>query len=85
MKSIKIKPSVLKGKVEIPPSKSLSHRAIICASLCNKGQSILKNIILSEDIKATIEGMKKLGAEITLLNKNAYIKNNGKINTIPLI
>lgn len=84
MKSIKIKPSVLKGTVEIPPSKSLSHRAIICASLCNKGQSILKNIILSEDIEATVEGMKKLGAKITLLNKNAYIKTS-EISTTPLI
>lgn len=54
----------LKGSVLIPPSKSLSHRAIICASLCNHGESIIDNIILSEDIKATISAMEALGAKI---------------------
>ncbi len=57
---ILIKPTKLKGKLNIPPSKSLSHRAVICASLCKDGESIIKNLILSEDIKATVEGMKRL-------------------------
>ena len=30
---IKIKPSTLNGKIEIPPSKSYSHRAVIAAAL----------------------------------------------------
>ncbi len=58
-----IKPTKLHGKLNMPPSKSLSHRAIICASLCKASKSIINNLILSEDIKATIEGMKKLSAE----------------------
>ena len=62
--SLLIKPSLLTGKITIPPSKSLSHRAIICASLCMEGQSKIQNIIFSDDIKATIEGMKVLGAGI---------------------
>ncbi|NYB74574.1 3-phosphoshikimate 1-carboxyvinyltransferase [Sedimentibacter hydroxybenzoicus DSM 7310] len=60
MMDILIKPTKLKGKLNIPPSKSLSHRAVICASLCKGGESIIKNLILSEDIKATVEGMKRL-------------------------
>ncbi|WP_398438605.1 3-phosphoshikimate 1-carboxyvinyltransferase [Sedimentibacter sp.] len=57
---ILIKPTKLKGKLNMPPSKSLSHRAVICASLCKDGESIVNNLILSEDIKATVEGMKQL-------------------------
>ncbi len=57
---ILIKPSKLHGKINVPPSKSLSHRAIICAFLCKKTESIINNLILSEDIKATLEGMKQL-------------------------
>lgn len=68
MNSILIKPSKLKGTIKAPPSKSLSHRAIICASLCSDGgESVINNVILSEDIKATIEGMRALGAEIKLV------------------
>lgn len=63
MQHIKITPSVLKGAITIPPSKSLSHRAIICAALA-KGISHIENVVFSEDIIATIEGMKALGMEI---------------------
>lgn len=60
---VKITPSVCKGCVQIPPSKSMAHRAIICASLSD-GLSHIKNVAYSQDIIATIEGMKQLGAEI---------------------
>lgn len=72
MDNIIIKPRKLKGIIKPPPSKSLSHRAIICASLSNGDEvSIIDNVILSDDIEATIEGMKKLGTEIEIIeNKN---------------
>ncbi|MCM8711601.1 3-phosphoshikimate 1-carboxyvinyltransferase [Clostridium sp. SYSU_GA19001] len=63
MSSIKIIPSRLKGSIKIPPSKSLCHRAIIAASLAN-GKSNIENVIFSEDITATCNGMKSLGIEI---------------------
>ncbi|WMJ22526.1 3-phosphoshikimate 1-carboxyvinyltransferase [Paludicola sp. MB14-C6] len=59
-----IYPSVCKKEVTIPPSKSMSHRAIICACLA-KGKSVVSNIAYSDDTKATIEGMRQLGANIT--------------------
>lgn len=72
MNRILIKPSNLKGIITPPPSKSLSHRAIICASLCkDNGVSEIDNVILSDDIDATIAGMRELGAEIEITeNKN---------------
>ena len=60
---VRITPTKLKGEVIIPPSKSLSHRAIIAASLA-KGKSVISNIVFSKDIKATIGAMRALGAKI---------------------
>ena len=62
--NIKITPTILKGKVNIPPSKSVAHRLIIAAGLAD-GESVISNIYMSKDIIATIEAMKTLGAEIT--------------------
>ena len=59
----KIKPSICQGSVKIPPSKSMAHRAIICAALAD-GKSIISNIDYSVDIQTTIDCMKKLGAHI---------------------
>ena len=56
-------PTKLKGSVVIPPSKSLAHRAIICACL-SRGKSVVKNVALSDDIIATIGCMRNLGANI---------------------
>ena len=42
MKYVLIYPSKLKGEVNIPPSKSLCHRAMICAGLSNGSRVKLK-------------------------------------------
>ena len=60
---VKIYPSKCSGEIKIPSSKSMGHRAIICASLAN-GKSIISNLDYSDDILATIDGMRKLGANI---------------------
>lgn len=68
---VKITPTNLKGNINIPPSKSLSHRAIIAACLSN-GKSKISNVIMSKDIIATIEAMESLGAKV-LVNGNELI------------
>ncbi len=72
--NVRITPSKLSGSVVIPPSKSLSHRAIIAASLA-EGESIISNIMYSKDILATIGAMRALGAEIT--EYDTYLKIKG--------
>ena len=49
------------GAVQIPPSKSVAHRALICAALA-EGESEIKNIGLSRDVEATLNCLKALGA-----------------------
>ena len=61
--AISITPKQLSGTVCVPPSKSLAHRAIICASL-SRGRSVITNIEYSQDIRATIGAMKSLGTMI---------------------
>lgn len=69
VKNIQIKPGAfLEGDVVIPPSKSLSHRAIIAAGLA-KGNSRIDNLIQSKDIQVTTECMHNLGANFTKRNK----------------
>jgi 3-phosphoshikimate 1-carboxyvinyltransferase len=72
MSKIFIQPTLLQGTVTIPPSKSMAHRAIIAACLSN-GTSHIKNIDLSDDIIATIEVMKNLGAEVSAENNRLLI------------
>lgn len=61
--NLKILPKKLCGVYMPPPSKSLTHRAIICASLSN-GISVINNIDYSDDILYTINAMRVLGAKI---------------------
>ena len=75
-------PNKLYGEITVPPSKSVAHRAIICAAL-SKGKSIIRNIQLSKDIIATIDGMKALGAEFIIHDNELFIngvksQNNNK-------
>lgn len=63
MNNIIIIPGLLKGVVKIPASKSISHRAVICAGL-SIGKSNIRNLSFSKDIEATCEAMKNLGTKI---------------------
>lgn len=58
---VKVYPSKLQGEVTIPPSKSLSHRALIAAALA-VGTSRIKNVLFSKDIDATLSALSALGA-----------------------
>lgn len=56
------------GTVPIPPSKSLSHRALICAglaTLCSGGESTLERVGENEDIEATRACLQQLGVIFT--------------------
>ncbi|MBR0485725.1 MAG: 3-phosphoshikimate 1-carboxyvinyltransferase [Oscillospiraceae bacterium] len=63
--NIQIQPHKLIGTVQIPSSKSMAHRMLICASL-SKGTSEISGISFSKDIEATMSVMKALGAEFEI-------------------
>lgn len=59
----RIEPGMLRGTIAAPPSKSMAHRMLICSALA-AGDSTVRPIELSEDILATSDGLRALGAEI---------------------
>jgi len=63
MSDMCIMPATLTGNVCIPTSKSVCHRAVICAGLA-EGTSRISGILLSDDIIATMHAMETLGAII---------------------
>ena len=67
MSDVKFSPFIPNGTVNVPPSKSDVHRAIICAAMAN-GVSRISPVALSNDIKATIGCIKALGADAVLEN-----------------
>ncbi|WP_066504052.1 3-phosphoshikimate 1-carboxyvinyltransferase [Abyssisolibacter fermentans] len=69
MKIVEIIPNKLSGDILIPPSKSLSHRAIISAGLSD-GESIVSNLIFSDDIEATLNAMKVFGVKDIVISED---------------
>lgn len=78
-KKVVITPSKLSGKISVPPSKSISHRALICAAL-SKGGSEIKNLLDCSDTRATIEILTNMGAKISFENGTALIEGIEKPN-----
>lgn len=62
---MQIRPSVLRGEVTPPPSKSAAHRALICAALAS-GRSVLTPAVPSRDIEATAAAVGALGAVVAV-------------------
>ena len=58
--TVSIQPSKAKGEVFAPPSKSMAHRLLICAALCN-GTSRVYGISDCEDVSATLGCLESLG------------------------
>lgn len=75
---IKIRPGKLNGTIEIPPSKSYSHRAVIAAALAENGKkSKIDNLKFSVDITTTTDIMENWGAEIERFESALEIIGNG--------
>lgn len=69
------------GTVSVPPSKSYSHRALICAALCS-GRSVLENISTCGDVLQTAECLRNLGAEIKITGNCAIVNGVQKSQII---
>ena len=74
---VKIFPSIPSGSIMIPSSKSLFHRALICAALANGESCIYYYSSLSEDIYATLEGLKNLEASFEIFDDKIIVKSIG--------
>lgn len=73
---MRIFPSKAKGTIVSPPSKSMAHRHLICAALSH-GTCIVDNIDLSQDILATIDCLRALGAVVHVLDGQVRVEGVG--------
>ncbi len=69
---------VIKGSISFPGDKSISHRALILASLC-KGESSFSNLSTGMDVFSTKECLMACGINI-ISEKNKTIVNGGTFN-----
>ena len=79
---VNINKSIANGTVKAQPSKSYAHRLLIACALSKK-ESVINNIVLSNDILATINCIKALGKEVVIEGdyiKTITIKNNESFN-----
>lgn len=70
---VTISPSKAQGHISAPPSKSMAHRLLICAGLAD-GTSLVSNVDSSEDILATMDCLRALGAELHFKGRQVTVK-----------
>ncbi len=77
MKEIKLfKKSKINAEIEVVPDKSITHRAIMLASLAS-GDCVIKNFLSSADCYSTINAFRNLGVSITDTENELLIKGTG--------
>ena len=66
----------LRGDITIPGDKSISHRAVMLASLA-EGKSKISGLLEGEDCLATVEVFKKLGVSISKEKEEYIVEGKG--------
>ncbi|MBO8154960.1 MAG: 3-phosphoshikimate 1-carboxyvinyltransferase [Bacillaceae bacterium] len=66
----------IKGNLEVPGDKSISHRAVIFGSL-SRGKTIVQNFLEGEDCLSTVEAFRKMGVPIKRDGTTLHIEGKG--------
>lgn len=66
----------LTGEISVPGDKSISHRAVIFASLAD-GTSHITNFLTGEDCLRTVHAFRQMGVTIEQKNEELLIHGNG--------
>lgn len=60
------------GHIEAPPSKSMAHRMLICAAMCEE-ESTVRGISSCEDVLATLDCMRALNIDFTRVGDDVTV------------
>ena len=82
MMKVTIQPGKAAGTVAAPASKSMAHRQLICAGLA-EGSSYIRGVDLNEDILATIDCLRSLGAECIIEGDGVRVVGADMRNAAP--
>ena len=61
---LKIEKGVARGRINAPPSKSMAHRLLISAAMCD-GVSVVHGVSDCDDVNATVDCLSALGAKFS--------------------
>ena len=64
------------GTVRVPGDKSISHRALMLASLA-AGESVIRGVLDSEDVESTARVLRAMGVEIPQLRDEISVRGVG--------
>lgn len=67
-----MKSLTVRGTLRVPGDKSISHRALILATLA-RGRSRIRHILESEDVHATADCLRTLGAAIPPVTQDLFV------------
>lgn len=74
-------PQGVGGIAAAPPSKSMAHRAALCAALA-RGDSHLYNLEYSKDVSVTLDAAAQLCAEVRRGETDAVLRGLGRFNPV---
>lgn len=69
----------VRGTVEVPGSKSVANRALVCAALAD-GESRLRGLPGGDDTDAMIDGLRRLGCRIDATSSDEWSIRPGRID-----
>jgi 3-phosphoshikimate 1-carboxyvinyltransferase len=69
-------PLKVSGTIRVPGDKSISHRSLILSALAD-GESVVRGILDSEDVRSTAGVLAGLGAEIPTFSATMRVRGNG--------
>lgn len=75
-----VRPSIISGTINAPPSKSMTQRAI-AAALLAEGRSVILNPSLCNDSGSAIEVASGLGAEVEVMGNEIRITGGRKVRS----
>jgi len=77
MSDYKVKPiTSLKGELDLPGDKSISHRAIMIGSIA-EGKTAVKNFVTNQDCLSTVNAFKQMGIDISVEDDKVFIHGKG--------
>lgn len=81
--TVTIRPSSPSGSAAAPPSKSMAHRALICAGLSRSGESAVHGVAPSQDVLATLNCLAALGAEYSYEEETVRFSRGAEVFAPP--
>jgi 3-phosphoshikimate 1-carboxyvinyltransferase len=77
--AVAVKSGALDAVATVPGSKSIAHRALVCAALA-RGDSTIKGLPDGDDTQAMLQGLMMLGATFSLDGADAHIQGSIDLN-----